>query len=359
MAGFNYGGQGDGTGWSSESGSGPAPGGGGHGNAGDHNSSSSGGNSSDGGIVASVETSKGDSLARQAGLDPAQFVMYVQNVDGNVIGLTEQPADNTQGVNLGPLPGSAGSGGGDGGTGGNTSVGGAYLGDTSDSRISELKKIIADNAVYANSTQYGRRIYQARQKTREAQRELGIINYTREDIANAVKFTTDFYQELTQKFSQNASQLAQEFAEQAKGKTLRNVDEALAAYERYKGSLGGRYSAQDRAAIANALKSIQYSAMAEQLAKYSKGLGYYGKLADSYDLLQEVIKAFETDQWRPVFVKIETLTAGKVATGLVAFSFTLITGVPLGIVSFALLMALTGAMVNDDLMNSINAKLGL
>ena len=37
--------------------------------------------------------------------------------------------------------------------------------------------------------------------------------------------------EVTAKYSQRASALAQEFANQAKGKTLRNVDQALAAFE--------------------------------------------------------------------------------------------------------------------------------
>lgn len=83
------------------------------------------------------------------------------------------------------------------------------------------------------------------------------------------------------KYSQQDSALAQEFAEHAKGETLRNVDEALAAFNNYKNSLGAKFSVADRNAIANTLNSVQYSSYATQLAKFSKGFGYYGVATDT------------------------------------------------------------------------------
>lgn len=106
--------------------------------------------------------------------------------------------------------------------------------------------------------------------------------------------------EVTAKYSQQASALAQEFANQATGKTLRNVDQALAAFKNYRNSLGAKFGAADRNAFANALNLVQYSSYATQLAKFSKGFGYYGTATDSYDVLKEVVKAFQTDNWRPV-----------------------------------------------------------
>ncbi|WP_240614097.1 colicin-like pore-forming protein [Mixta theicola] len=42
-----------------------------------------------------------------------------------------------------------------------------------------------------------------------------------------------------------------------------------------------------------------------------------------------------------------------------AFTFSIITGLPLGIIGFALIMALAGAFVNDALINSVNSRLGI
>lgn len=50
---------------------------------------------------------------------------------------------------------------------------------------------------------------------------------------NAIKFTSDFYQNLTKFYGKNASALAQNFAAQAKGKSIRNVDDALKELDKY------------------------------------------------------------------------------------------------------------------------------
>lgn len=123
--------------------------------------------------------------------------------------------------------------------------------------------------------------------------------------------------------------------------------------------LGVKFSTQDRNAIYSALKSLDYANMAKHLSAYSKGFGYYGRFSDLYDITQELIKAVETDNWRPFFVKIETFTAGKVAAAITAFAFSIIVGAPIGIVSFAIIMATVGALVNDKLINDINTSLGI
>ena len=56
---------------------------------------------------------------------------------------------------------------------------------------------------------------------------------------------------------------------------------------------------------------------------------------------------------------MESLVVGKLAVGVTAFTFGAMTGVPLGIIGFALIMAMVGALVDDSLMNSVNSKLGI
>ncbi|EFO1958950.1 colicin, partial [Escherichia coli] len=50
-------------------------------------------------------------------------------------------------------------------------------------------------------------------------------------------------------------------------------------------------------------------------------------------------KAARTDNWRPFFVKTETIIAGNAATALVALVFSILTGSALGIIGYGLLMA--------------------
>lgn len=48
-------------------------------------------------------------------------------------------------------------------------------------------------------------------------------------------------------------------AGQAKGKKIRNVEEALKTYEKYRADINKKINAKDRAAIAAALESVKLS----------------------------------------------------------------------------------------------------
>ena len=176
---------------------------------------------------------------------------------------------------------------------------------------------------------------------------------------NAIKFTSDFYQNVTNFYGENASSLAQSFAAQAKGKSIRNVDEALKAFDKYRDSLGKKFNVADRKAIAAALESRNYADMATSLNKYSRAFGYTGYFIDIVDVYNEFVKAVETDVWRPFFVKFETMTVSKLAVGVVAFVFSAMTGVTLGIIGYALLMAIIGVLIDDKLLNNINEVLSV
>lgn len=369
MAGFNYGGQGDGTGWSSEKG-GPAPGGGSTGNAGNRDNVDSGGSSGGNNnpqlqSYTVISSTVGQAAAQAAGMQPATYFGYIVDDYGNVVGQFPIGTDDANGHDLGPLS-AIGNNGGMRKDAPLQGPGPGYTGDQSEARIAQLRETIRKNYNLAHSTQSGNRIYKAKQDTLNAQRELASINYSRQqkaqeavDLQDGIKLAADFYSELTGKYGQQAAALAQELAEQAKGKTIRNVDQALAAYDRYRSYLGAKFSAADRAAIINALNSVDMARMASQLSKMSKAFGYYGKATDAYGVFQEVKRGFETDNWRPALVKIEALTAGKVASAVTAFAFSAIFGLPLGIIGFALIMALVGALVNEQVMETINGRLGI
>lgn len=174
------------------------------------------------------------------------------------------------------------------------------------------------------------------------------------DIMMAVKFTTNFYWSLTEKYGYQQGRIAEELVAAAKGKRLKNAEQALAAYNKYKGDLYKKFGAKDREAVALALESLNRKIYADNLIKFSKGLGLTSKLIDRGEVVMEIIKALRTDNWEPVFIKLEKLAAGKVAASAVAFAFAVLTATPIGIIGYAFLMVLTSTLIDEDLMRRAN-----
>ncbi|MDF7658332.1 colicin-like pore-forming protein [Erwiniaceae bacterium L1_54_6] len=174
------------------------------------------------------------------------------------------------------------------------------------------------------------------------------------DYQKSVQLTIDFTKELTQRLGDRAGKMANDLANNAVGKTIRNYDQAMAAFEQARAGLYGKMSAADRAAISNALASLDQSIMSQRLLTYSKALGLVSDAMTYGDLVNEIRKALDTGQWGTVMVKAEAIAAGKVATAVVAFTFGIMTATPMGILGFALLSALTSSLVDDALMKKVN-----
>ncbi len=95
---------------------------------------------------------------------------------------------------------------------------------------------------------------------------------------------------------------------------------------------------------------MKLSDISSNLNRFSRGLGYAGKFTSLADWITEFGKAVRTENWRPLFVKTEAIIAGNAATALVALVFSILTGSALGIIGYGLLMAVTGALIDDCLL---------
>ena len=175
-----------------------------------------------------------------------------------------------------------------------------------------------------------------------------------DQIKDALKFTADFYKEVTAKYGEKASVLAKELADKAQGKRIRNAQQALKAFDQYKGVLDKKFSVKDRQAIANTLEALDNERMSKDLARLSKAFGSVGNVMDFVDLATEARKATQTGNWLPFFIKAETILAGKGATAAVAAVFGMMTGATLGLLGFALLMAVASALVTDERVTKLN-----
>lgn len=171
---------------------------------------------------------------------------------------------------------------------------------------------------------------------------------------DAIKATASFYEEVAGKFGKKASTLAQELAESAKGKSIRSADEAFKAFDKYKGILDKKFSAKDWDAAAKQIDSMDFDAVGKAAARFGKGFGYVGKAMDVKDVYLEVSKAMRSGDWKPAFVKLETIGLGLAATAMVGVVFGFAAVTPLGILGFGALMALTGAVINDTTVEMMN-----
>ncbi|MBL5902679.1 hypothetical protein JBO47_04785 [Serratia fonticola] len=178
-------------------------------------------------------------------------------------------------------------------------------------------------------------------------------------VKDALKTTANFYKEVTEKFGEQSAKIAKELADAAKVKKLRNADEALKAFEKYKDVLNKKFSVKDREAVAKALESVNRDQLARNLAKFSKAFYLTAKGLDGYDLLIEFKKGYNTDNWRPFFLKVETIEVGIAASILTAFAYSIILGTPIGILGYAIIMTLVGVFVDDKFVSKINNALNI
>jgi hypothetical protein len=176
-----------------------------------------------------------------------------------------------------------------------------------------------------------------------------------EQTIEAVKFTLEFYASIGERFGERASTLAKGLAESAKGKTIRNAEQAINAFDAYKDALDKKFSAQDRQAISNALGSLDQQTMASSLSKFGKSLGFAGHMIDAVELATEATKSAESGNWAPFYIKAETLILGHAAGVILGLAFGLTMATPIGILGFGLLLAATGVLIDETLVSELNS----
>jgi hypothetical protein len=174
------------------------------------------------------------------------------------------------------------------------------------------------------------------------------------DVKDAIYSTSLFYKETSNKFGDAFAKQAEALAEGAKGKKIRNAAEGIAAFNRYKDVLNKKFSVADREAVARALESMNKDQMAKNLKTFGKAFGLVGTVIDIGDMTTAMVKGLRTGDWGDAFRTGERLATSKLASAAVAFAYAALATTPLGIVGYALIMAVTSALIDDALMKRIN-----
>lgn len=197
-------------------------------------------------------------------------------------------------------------------------------------------------------------VEEAEQKLKEAQDAL-----EKSQIKDAVDTMVGFYQYITEQYGEKYAKIAQDLAEKSKGKKIQGVDEALAAFEKYKNVLDKKFSKVDRDAIFNALESVNYDELSKNLTKISKSLKITSRVSFLYDVGSDFKNAIETGNWRPLFVTLEKSAVDVGVAKIVALMFSFIVGVPLGFWGIAIVTGIVSSYIGDDELSKLNELLGI
>lgn len=197
-------------------------------------------------------------------------------------------------------------------------------------------------------------VKEAEQKLKEAQDAL-----EKSQIKDAVDTMVGFYQYITEQYGEKYAKIAQDLAEKSKGKKIQGVDEALAAFEKYKNVLDKKFSKVDRDAIFNALESVNYDELSKNLTKISKSLKITSRVSFLYDVGSDFKNAIETGNWRPLFVTLEKSVVDVGVAKIVALMFSFIVGVPLGFWGIAIVTGIVSSYIGDDELSKLNELLGI
>ncbi|HEI0043636.1 TPA: pore-forming bacteriocin colicin K [Escherichia coli] len=197
-------------------------------------------------------------------------------------------------------------------------------------------------------------VKEAEQKLKEAQDAL-----EKSQIKDAVDTMVGFYQYITEQYGEKYAKIAQYLAEKSKGKKIQGVDEALAAFEKYKNVLDKKFSKVDRDAIFNALESVNYDELSKNLTKISKSLKITSRVSFLYDVGSDFKNAIETGNWRPLFVTLEKSAVDVGVAKIVALMFSFIVGVPLGFWGIAIVTGIVSSYIGDDELSKLNELLGI
>ena len=197
-------------------------------------------------------------------------------------------------------------------------------------------------------------VKEAEQKLKEAQDAL-----EKSQIKDAVDTMVGFYQYITEQYGEKYAKIAQDLAEKSKGKKIQGVDEALAAFEKYKNVLDKKFSKVDRDAIFNALESVNYDELSKNLTKISKSLKITSRVSFLYDVGSDFKNAIETGNLRPLFVTLEKSAVDVGVAKIVALMFSFIVGVPLGFWGIAIVTGIVSSYIGDDELSKLNELLGI
>ncbi|MGS0629952.1 MULTISPECIES: colicin-like pore-forming protein [Photorhabdus] len=173
-------------------------------------------------------------------------------------------------------------------------------------------------------------------------------------IKNAVSYMSGVNKTIAEQYGDKVAKIAKEMQGEVKGKKIRNYQQALEVFEKTKNNLNKKVNAKDRAAIKKALETLDKHTLANNLKQMGKAFGIVGYSVQAINVYEKTKLGFETGNWSPLFLELESIAAGYGASALVGVALSMSGIAAPSVLFFALLGATASYYLSADNMGKIN-----
>lgn len=180
-----------------------------------------------------------------------------------------------------------------------------------------------------------------------------------ESLKDGLSFLADTNEEILTKYGERMSKVARDLQSNISGKKIRSYNDAMATFETVRSNPRAKLSGQDSKAVADALKALDKATFAANLTRLGKAFGVVGKIVQGEAIRQKAVSGYETGDWKPLGLEIESMavgTAAASAAGALLAVVLALFGIPaiVSIPAVAVLMALISAYIDAAKVDEIN-----
>ncbi|MDQ7098150.1 MULTISPECIES: colicin-like pore-forming protein [unclassified Serratia (in: enterobacteria)] len=187
----------------------------------------------------------------------------------------------------------------------------------------------------------------------------------KEALLKASELISDMGEKLGEHLSEKYKAVAKEIANDIKnfqGKTLRTHKQAMASLNKIMANPGMKINKGDRDALINAWKSFKASDTAKKLANMSRAFKVADVALKAEKVREKSIEGYETGNWGPLMLEVESWVLSGVATGVAMglfgaiLSMLPVTGLALTAITIARIMAISylSSKIDDKIAEKIN-----
>lgn len=194
--------------------------------------------------------------------------------------------------------------------------------------------------------------------TNQARIQSDVLNKTADVITDMGEKLSDF---LGEKYKSVANELAKDI-KNFQGKTIRSFDDAMKSLNKITSNPGMKINKGNKDALINAWKQMDAQKMADNLGHLSKAFNVADKVLKAEKIREKSIEGYDTGNWKPLMLEVESWWLGGVAASVAVGIFTatalslsappVVVGI-VGIVVFGTIAALIDDKVADLINNEV------
>ncbi|MGY2290432.1 colicin-like pore-forming protein [Pseudomonas sp. SDO528_S397] len=173
-----------------------------------------------------------------------------------------------------------------------------------------------------------------------------------------VGFVTDMNERILVKYGAKVSEVAKGLQVNIVGKKINSYADAMASFQKIQTNPMFKLNSQDARAVASALEAFDKAMFSDNVVRLGKAFGVAGKVVQADNIRQKAILGFETNNWRPLMLELESIAlgagAGAVLAAGIAFAFPTFASATLGIVVISVMMAAVATYIDDSKVEEIN-----